>query len=70
MEKNDLAWRYRSELNASAPLPANVAKTRLLSGRGAPQQGMILPVASMTMFLYNQWQVWPELPVSPPAADG
>src|ERR1700691_1121638 len=60
-EKNDLAWRYFSELNGSPPLPSNVANTRFASGRGAPQQGMILPVASITIFLYNQWQVWPSL---------
>src|ERR1700730_9956100 len=58
-EKNDLAWRYFSELNGSPALPSNVANSRFASGLGEPQHSMILPVASITMFLYNQWQVWP-----------
>src|ERR1700682_1232332 len=66
--KNDLAWRYFSELNGSAPELSRMPKTKFASGRGAPQQGRILPVASITMFLYSQWQVWPAFGVVPGAA--
>src|SRR5579864_200569 len=62
------ASRYLSELNGSPPLPSNAPNTRLMSGRGPPQQGMILPPASMIMFLYNQWQVWPDAGAGSPAA--
>src|ERR1700679_327495 len=61
LENHARAWRYFSESNGSLPLPSNRLNTRLMSGRGAPQQGVILPVASITMFLYSQWQVWPAL---------
>src|SRR5579863_5367404 len=60
-ENQPRAWRYLSESNGSLPLPSNLPNTRLMSGRGAPQHGVILPVASITMFLYNQWQVCPGL---------
>src|ERR1700683_3102440 len=69
-EKNDRAWRYFSELKGASPFPSNAAKTRVVSGRGGPQQVMILPVASITMFLYSQWQVWPSLAGVPLAARG
>src|SRR6202167_3786034 len=60
-ENHPRACRYFSESNGSPPLPLKAPNTRLMSGRGAPQQGVILPVASITMFLYSQWQVWPRL---------
>lgn len=52
---------YLPELKGSPPIPSNEAKTRLMSGVGPPQQGRIRPEASITIFLYNQWHVWPLL---------
>ena len=53
-ENHARAFRYFSELNGSLPLPSKLANTRFVSGRGPPQHGMILPFASITMFLYSQ----------------
>src|ERR1700689_3507252 len=60
-ENQARASRYFAALNGSLFVPSKCVNTRLVSGRGAPQQGMIRPVASIAMFLYSQWQVWPAL---------
>src|ERR1700691_1003165 len=69
-ENQARASRYFPALNGSLFVPSKCVNTRLVSGLGAPQHGMIRPVASIAMFLYNQWQVWTALGGGSSAAAG